>query len=98
MKKLILSGAIILGSLSTYASTVNNEAVKIETAMQDDSFTLIDSADLPAPIIQSLEDTFPGYVIVAAYINEYGEYQVDITVEESTGTFYLDVDGNFLKF
>lgn len=96
MKKLILSGAIILGSLSTYASTVSIENVKIETASQS-VYTPISSGDLPEAVILALDETYPGYVIVAAYINEDGEYKIDITIEESAGTLYIDADGNWLK-
>jgi hypothetical protein len=97
MKKLILSAAIILGGLSANASTVKTEAVKIETGMQD-GFTPIDIATLPAAVIQALEDTYPGYVVDAAYINEYNEYQIDLRIEESAGTFWIDADGNWLKY
>jgi hypothetical protein len=96
MKKLFLSAAIILGGLSTHAATVNPDALKIETSIQND-FTLIDSADLPAAVILALEDSYPGYVLDAAYINEYGEYKLDIRIDTATGTFYIDEEGNWLK-
>ena len=86
MKKLVLSAAILLGGLSANASTVKTDAVKIETNVEY-GFTLIDSADLPAADILALEETYPGYVIDAAYINEFGEYQIDLRIEESAGTF-----------
>ncbi|CAD0003382.1 MULTISPECIES: hypothetical protein [Flavobacterium] len=97
MKKLILSTAVILGSLSIYASTnVKNEPVKMETAYQS-AFTEIAISDVPAAVITALEDSYPGAVIVKAYINENGEYQLDIAVEDQTASVYSDAEGNWLK-
>lgn len=98
MRKLALSAAILLGGLSANALTVNTENVKIETSMQQSVYTLIDSADLPAAVMLTLDDTYPGCFIEAAYINEDGEYKITITLDDARGTFYLDADGEWLKY
>ena len=96
MKKLVLSAAIILGGLSANASTFRTEAVKIEMEMLN-VYTPVNSEDLPAAVILALDENYPGYLITAAYVNEYGEYKIDITIEDSEGTLYIDAAGNWLK-
>jgi len=98
MKKLILSMAIVLGSLSIYAFETN-ETVKpviVETEFQD-GFNEINNDAVPAAIITALENAYPGATLVKAYVNENVEYKLDIQVGENTATIYSDVNGNWLK-
>lgn len=97
MKKLILSAAIILGSLSIYASVdVKAEPKKVETNFQS-AFTEISNDAVPAAVKTALEDAYPGAVLVKAYVNENAEYKLDISVGEQNATVYSDAEGNWLK-
>lgn len=97
MKKLILSAAVILGSLSIYAATTaTGKTVKIETVSQS-VFTEIAIGDIPAAILTALEDTYPGATVESAYVNEDGEYQLNILIDGQQASVYSDADGNWLK-
>jgi len=97
MKKLILSAAIILGSLSINASTnVQAEPIKIQSNFQT-TFTEIALDTVPAAIKTALEAAYPGAVLEKAYKNENNEYKLDIAVGDQKATVYSDVEGNWLK-
>ena len=96
MKKLILSAAIILGSLSIYATTtVNHEYAK--TTSYQSTFTEITLDLVPAAVTTALETAYPGVVLEKAYKNENNEYQLDIAVGDQKATVYSDAEGNWLK-
>ncbi|MDR7209698.1 hypothetical protein [Flavobacterium piscis] len=97
MKKLILSAAIILGSLSIYASTdVNVDPIKTETNFQT-GFTEIALDAVPAAVTTALEAAYPGAVLEKAYKNEDNEYKLDISVGGEKASVYSDAEGNWLK-
>lgn len=97
MKKLILSAAIVLGSLSIYATTtVNSNSVKIETSFQN-AYTEVKLEEVPAAVTTALEAAYPGAKLEKAYVNEKKEYKLEIAVGDQKATVYSDVNGNWLK-
>ncbi|WP_163410035.1 hypothetical protein [Flavobacterium ajazii] len=97
MKKLILSAAIILGSLSIYASTANDaETVKTTVNFQS-AYTEIKTDEVPAAVKTALETAYPGAKLDKAYVNEKKEYKLDISVGDQKATVYSDANGNWLK-
>ena len=97
MKKIVLSAAIVLGSLSIYAtSMVHSEEVKIEAEYQAE-YTEIGADTVPAPVKKALETAYPGAKLVKAYVNDKKEYKLDIAVGDQKATVYSDVNGNWLK-
>ncbi|MNR26530.1 hypothetical protein D3C85_1437500 [compost metagenome] len=95
MKKLILSAAIILGSLSIHATT-EAERVKITFNVQDEYKEVALDA-VPAVVKTALETAYPGAKLVKAYTNEKKEYKLEISVGDQKATVYSDVNGNWLK-
>ena len=97
MKKLILSAAIILGSLSIHATT-EAEPVKIALAINvQDEYKEVAVDAVPAVIKTALETAYPGAKLVKAYTNEKKEYKLEISVGDQKATVYSDVNGNWLK-
>lgn len=96
MKKLILSAAIILGSLSIYATTTEAEAVKIAVNVQDE-YKEVALDTVPTVVKTALETAYPGAKLVKAYTNEKKEYKLEISVGDQKATVYSDVNGNWLK-
>ena len=97
MKKLILSVAIILGSLSIYASTnLIAEPIKIQADFQT-TFTEIALDTVPAAIKTALESAYPGATLEKACKNENNEYKLEIAVGEQKAIVYSDAEGNWLK-
>ena len=97
MKKLILSTAIILGSLSIYATTTTNgEPVKTTVNFQSE-YKEIKTDEIPAAVKTALETAYPGAKLEKAYINEKNEYKLEIAVGDQKATVYSDVNGNWLK-
>ena len=96
MKKLILSAAIVLGSLSIYASTTAPESVKISVTVQD-GYTEVATDAVPAVVKTALQTAYPGAKLVKAYVNEKKEYKLEISVGDQKATVYSDVNGNWLK-
>ncbi|WP_281231627.1 hypothetical protein [Flavobacterium gelatinilyticum] len=97
MKNLFLSAAIILGGLTSFASTspISNTIVKI--ASVEDEYTEIKLEELPAPITESLKKAYPTAVITKAYKNEKSEYKLDVTVGDKVGNLFANADGTWIK-
>ncbi|KVV13227.1 hypothetical protein ACRASX_03855 [Flavobacterium sp. TMP13] len=97
MKKLILSAAIVLGSLSTItasASTVNPTVKSVTIA---DEYTEIKIEELPAAITEALKKAYPDAVLTKAYINESKQYKLDLKVGDKEGSLFADESGNWIQ-
>lgn len=94
MKKLILSAAIILGSLSIQASALNT-GLMIQSVNIQDEYKEVDS--VPAAIKTALDNAYPGVKLEKAYVNDKKEYKIDIIVREVKSTVYTDAKGNIIK-
>jgi hypothetical protein len=97
MKNLFLSAAIVLGSLSSFASTspITNSIIK--TISIQDEYTEIKLEEVPAPITEALKKSFPNAVLSKAYKNAKSEYKLDVTVGEKVGSLYANADGTWIK-
>lgn len=97
MKNLFLSAAIVLGGLTSFASTtqVNNTIVK--TISIEDEYTEIKLEELPAAITESLKKAYPNAVITKAYKNEKSEYKLDVTVGDKVGNLFANADGTWIQ-
>jgi len=94
MKKLILSAAIVLGSLSIQAATYSSANTVIKSVIQDE-YKEVDA--VPAAVKTGLDNAYPGVKLEKAYVNAKKEYKIDITVRDVKSTVYTDEKGNILK-
>ena len=97
MKKLILSAAIVFGSLSIYASTITDAHPAKTSVVFQSEYTEINKDDVPAAVKTALETAYPGAVLEKAYKNDKNEYKLDIAVGDQKATVYSDAAGNWLK-
>ena len=97
MKKLILSVAIVLGSLSIYASNLPTpEQAKITVSIQT-GYTEVSADAVPAAVKTALQTAYPGAKLDKAFVNEKKEYKLEISVGVQKATVFSDVNGNWLK-
>ncbi|CAC9973437.1 MULTISPECIES: hypothetical protein [Flavobacterium] len=97
MKNLFLSAAIVLGGLTSFASTspITNSIVKVVSVADD--YVEIKLEELPAPITEALKKAYPDAVITKAYKNEKSEYKLDVTVGDKVGNLFANADGTWIK-
>jgi hypothetical protein len=97
MKNLFISAAIVLGSLTSFASTspIKNTIVKSISVVEE--YTEIKLEEVPAPINEALKKAYPEAVINKAYKNEKAEYKIEITVGDKVGSLYANADGSWIK-
>lgn len=98
MKKVILTSAIILGGLSTYATSAfaMNTAEVIVVSIQEE-YKEIKAEELPQKVKDALAADFETATLDKAYVNAEQEYKLDITVDGVSSTVYADKDGNWIE-
>ncbi len=98
MKKVILSAAIVLGGLSSFATpaftTTQSDAVVM---IAQEEYKEIKAEDLPQAVKDALAADFQNATLDKAYVNEKLEYKLELTVEETATTVYADKDGNWIE-
>lgn len=94
MKKVVFTVAIVLGGLSTYATSAfpMNTTNNIEIVAQAE-YKEIDAETLPQAVKDALATDYPTATLDKAYVNEKQEYKLDITVDGGTSSVYADNDG-----
>ncbi|WP_418264268.1 hypothetical protein [Flavobacterium faecale] len=109
MKKLILSAAIVLGSLSTLSAqeqmqdqnTVPTEQTPSSTATEatatSQTETEIKIEEVPAAVTEALKKAYPEAVINKAYINDKKEYKLDVKVGDREGSLFADENGKWIQ-
>ena len=96
MKKLILSAAIILGSLSIQAANPVINSMTQSVTVQDE-FTEIGTDAVPAAVKSTVEKSFPNTKLEKAYKNEKNEYKLEISSGDKKYTVFTDASGNIIK-
>ncbi|MCC9062050.1 hypothetical protein B0A79_05155 [Flavobacterium piscis] len=96
MKKLILSAAIILGSLSIQAANPVTTSMTQSVTVQDE-FTEIGTDAVPAAVKSTVEKSFPNTKLEKAYKNEKNEYKLEISSGDKKYTVFTDASGNIIK-
>ncbi|KAF2341226.1 hypothetical protein [Flavobacterium tistrianum] len=97
MKKLFLSAAIVLGSLTSFASTTQVTNTIVKTISIEDEYTEIKLEELPVAITDALKKAYPEAVITKAYKNEKAQYKLDVTVGDKVGNLFANADGTWIK-
>lgn len=96
MKKLILSAAIVLGSLSVNAAVLPAISISQSVLIQDE-FTEITADAVPAAVKSTIEKSFPNTKLEKAYKNEKNEYKLEISNGDKKYTIFTDASGNIIK-
>lgn len=102
MRKVFLSAAIILGSLSSYATSVVNlhQANDILIGVEE-GYKEIKTSELPKAVLDALALDFNTATLERAYVNVNQEYKLHIAIQEVTSgvrydKVYADRDGNWI--
>lgn len=105
MKKLILSAAIVLGSLTAMNAQVKQENAAAvaqatpteQAAPAPDGYTEIKIEEVPAAVTDALKKAFPDAVLNKAYINDKKEYKLEVKVGDKEGALFADETGKWIK-
>jgi len=97
MKNLFLSAAIVLGSLTSFASTSPISNTIVKTISIEEEYTEIKLEEVPAAITEALKKAYPEAVINKAYKNEKAEYKIEVTVGDKVGSLFANADGSWIK-
>ncbi|MEO8533254.1 MAG: hypothetical protein ABI441_05870 [Flavobacterium sp.] len=97
MKNLFLSAAIVLGGLTSFASTSPITTTIVKTISVQDEYTEIKLEEVPAPVTEALKKAYPDAVLSKAYKNAKSEYKLDVTVGDKVGNLFANADGSWIK-
>ena len=111
MKKLILSAALVLGSLTAFAQATPSktakptteatkaatETAKPATETTKQSYTEVTLDEVPEAVKTALTRVYPTATLDKAYVNEAKEYKLDVTLNEKKGNLFADEKGNWIK-
>lgn len=96
MKKVILTAAIVLGGMSTFAGPLMAQTDEVVMTAQEE-FKEIKAEELPQAVKDALAADFETATLDKAYINTKLEYKLEITVDGASSTVYADEDGNWIE-
>jgi hypothetical protein len=97
MKNLFLSAAIVLGGLTSFASTSPISNTIVKTISIQDEYTEIKLEEVPSAVTEALKKAYPDAVLSKAYKNAKSEYKLDVTVGDKVGSLYANADGSWIK-
>lgn len=95
MKKVIVAVAVVLGSLTSFATITPIENREEKVFVQE--FTEIKTTELPDAVKTALKTSYPDATLNKAYVNSSKEYKLEITVVDQKATVYSDANGNWIK-
>ena len=97
MKKIFLSFAILVVSLSAFATSFQSNQFAINCIVLQDVYTEIKTDDLPVAITSALKVKYPKAVIEKAYVNADKLYKLDITIGNLRETLLCEENGNWVQ-
>ncbi len=97
MKNLFLSAAIVLGGLTSFASTSPISNTIVKTISIQEEYTEIKVVELPTAVTDALKKAYPDAVLTKAYKNAKSEYKLEVTVGDKVGSLYANADGSWIK-
>ncbi|MCI9844246.1 hypothetical protein [Flavobacterium pectinovorum] len=97
MKNLFLSAAIVLGGLTSFASTSSVSNTIVKTISIQDEYTEVKLEEVPTAIIDALKKAYPDVILSKAYKNAKSEYKLDVTVGDKVGNLFANADGTWIK-
>jgi hypothetical protein len=97
MKNLFLSAAIVLGGLTSFASTSPISNTIVKTVSIQDEYTEIKVEEVPSTVTDALKKAYPDAVLSKAYKNTASQYKLEVTVGDKVGSLYANADGSWVK-
>ncbi|RED24601.1 hypothetical protein BD847_1333 [Flavobacterium cutihirudinis] len=97
MKNLFLSAAIVLGGLTSFASTSSITNPIVKTVSVQDEYTEIKVVEVPTAVTDALKKAYPDAVLTKAYKNTASQYKLEVAVGDKVGSLYANADGTWIK-
>jgi hypothetical protein len=97
MKNLFLSAAIVLGGLTSFASTSPISNTIVKTISIQEEYTEIKLEEVPVAVTDALKKAYPDAVLSKAYKNAKTEYKLEVAVGDKVGSLYANADGSWIK-
>jgi hypothetical protein len=97
MKNLFLSAAIVLGGLTSFASTSPISNTIIKTISIQEEYTEVKLEEVPVAVTDALKKAYPDAVLNKAYKNATSQYKLEVTVGDKVGSLYANADGSWVK-
>ncbi|MFV8353006.1 hypothetical protein ACNQGB_16635 [Flavobacterium sp. XS1P32] len=97
MKKLILSAAIVLGSISSYAAIIPVSNIVTQSVLLQEEYTEVKAEAIPEAVKAALKIAKPDATLIKASINAKKEYKLEIKVGDQKATVYADAEGNWIN-
>ncbi|MBF4465961.1 hypothetical protein [Flavobacterium sp. LC2016-12] len=97
MKNLFLSAAIVLGGLTSFASTSPISNTIVKTISIQDEYTEVKLEEVPAAVTGALKKAYPDAILSKAYKNAASQYKLEVTVGDKVGALYANADGSWVK-
>jgi hypothetical protein len=97
MKKLMISAAIAIASLSTFSATAQVPETPAETASVQEEYIEVKNEEVPEAITKALKKAYPEAILDKAYTNANKEYKLDVTVGDSKGNLFADANGKWIQ-
>jgi hypothetical protein len=97
MKNLIVTAVILLGSLSMNAATAVQEESILNIVNVQDDYKEVALDALPAEVLATIKNSFPGSKLVKAYVNTSNQYKLELTTGTANHFVYTDDKGNIAK-
>nr|WP_199001648.1 hypothetical protein [Flavobacterium sp. ASV13] len=92
MKKLILSAVIVLGSLFMNAEAAIIKKSVLNIVKVQDDFKEIKLDALPQEVKSTIEKSFPGSILVKAYVNPKKQYKLQLNSGINQSRHYVFTD------
>ena len=97
MKKLILSAAIVLGSVSSYAAIIPVSNIVTQSVLLQEEYTEVKAEAIPEAVKAALKIAKPDSTLIKASVNAKKEYKLEIKVGDQKATVYADAEGNWIN-
>jgi hypothetical protein len=97
MKNLFLSAAIVLGGLTSFASTSPATNTIVKSISVQEEYTEIKVEEVPSAVTDALKKAYPDAILSKAYKNTASQYKLEVTVGDKVGSLYANADGSWVK-
>ncbi|SHH56584.1 hypothetical protein [Wenyingzhuangia marina] len=97
MKKVILSIAILASGVVTYAMVSPVMPTTSINIVMNDEFTEVAVDKLPETVTSAVKKAYATATIDKAYVNASEQYKLELTVDDTAKTVYVDKEGNLIN-
>ena len=97
MKKVILSIAILASGVATYAMVSPVMPTTSINIVMNDEFTEVAVDKLPETVTSAVKKAYATATIDKAYVNTSEQYKLELTVDNTAKTVYVDKEGNLIN-